>query len=331
MNSATGAGMKNRPMLVTLGLIALMATATGCMDCQEYFAKRLLVHTAWSGRLRAAALGSEEDLLANGQIDASLRIAASDGVEIAVWLIKATGPVSPRGTVLLIHGLSDSGARMFPVAQHLAELGFDAVVPDLRAHGRSGGRYSSFGGRETPDLREVMDRLRTDGFIAGPIYVVGFSMGGGIAVQYAAGEPQCRGVVAMAPVGDVRHTMRRMLLLAAPLMDDATADGVIDRAGAIVGCDIDEISAVRAAAKLTCPILVVHGALDTVVPVGEGKAIYEAAAGPKKLEIVHWAGHTSLLMGRAAWIADKVDRMAHSEFPGGLTAQGEPALEQWFE
>ena len=43
--------------------------------------------------------------------------------------------------------------------------------------------------------------------------------------------------------------------------------------------------------RVRAPILVVHGDRDTVVPLGHGRLLYEAAAGPKCLLIVEGAGH----------------------------------------
>jgi hypothetical protein len=256
-----------------------------------------------------AWLGGQAKLLARGDIDAHRRIEAADGVAIDVWVIRARNVPRerPRGTVLFAHGLWDSKARMYRPGQRLADRGFDVVLPDLRSHGRSGGTCSTFGALEAGDLKSVMDALADEGLIHGQIHVVGFSMGGGIAVQYAAADPRCRGVLALAPVASARRIMKRMLLVRAPLAGKAEIDATIDRAGELGGFDIDAASAVACADRLRCPLIVAHGRCDLTVPPSHGRDIFEAAQVPKKLILVPFVGHNSLLFGRTGWIADQID------------------------
>ena len=49
--------------------------------------------------------------------------------------------------------------------------------------------------------------------------------------------------------------------------------------------------AIAAAAHVRCPLLVVHGDADTIVPVGQAEAIHGAAPGPKRLVIIAGGGH----------------------------------------
>jgi len=279
----------------------------------DHAARGLLVHSRMPGTLRLWRMGGAGKLLAKGKIDAHRRIPAADGEPLDVWVIGARRAGSPqrcRGTVLLIHGLWDSKARMYTAGARLAAEGYHVVLPDLRAHGRSGGELTTWGARETEDLAAVMAALTAEGLIAGPRQVVGFSMGGGIAVQYAATDPACRGVVALAPVGDTRAILRRLLRVQAPLTRGARVEAIVDRAGELGGFDVDATSAVAVAPRLRCPIVILHGRLDRTVPPAHSQAIHAAAAGPKQLLHVPWAGHNSLLYGRANWILAQVTALA---------------------
>lgn len=65
----------------------------------------------------------------------SERVASFDGTEIAVHRLGAGRPV------LMLHGLFSSAEMnwlRFGHAQKLADAGFEAIMPDLRAHGASG-------------------------------------------------------------------------------------------------------------------------------------------------------------------------------------------------
>jgi hypothetical protein len=68
--------------------------------------------------------------------------------------------------------------------------------------------------------------------------------------------------------------------------------------------------------QLECPLLVMHGDQDEIVPVEQGKALFEAAPGPKRLHLFPGAGHNDLLnrAGRewaetiAEWARDVLTR-----------------------
>jgi alpha-beta hydrolase superfamily lysophospholipase len=89
-----------------------------------------------------------------------------------------------RGVLLIAHGLGEHGRRYTHVAERLAEVGLLVAVPDHRGHGRSGGpraglkRFADY----TDDLHAVARTVGADGR---PTFVLGHSMGGTIALEYA--------------------------------------------------------------------------------------------------------------------------------------------------
>ena len=84
------------------------------------------------------------------------------------------------------------------------------------------------------------------------------------------------------------------------------------RLGKIAGFDPHSTSAVADAAKLTCPVYLIHGALDFSVPVSDSEAIFLALNGPRKLKIVVPAVDQTaiILRGVSAWEADLVENLA---------------------
>jgi len=275
----------------------------------DALAVRLVRHSPLLGRLRLSLMETREELLARGRIDADRQIACPGGAVLDAWVLRSRARGPARGAVLFIHGLWDSKAYMFGCAQRAAARGFDAVLVDLRAHGLSTGRYVTFGACETPDLLRVMDCLEREGLIAGPRLVVGFSMGGGIAVQYAAADPACRGLVALAPVAAADLIMRRMLRIMCPLLGEPVLRAAVARAGQMAGFDPATVSAIRAASGIRFPAVVIHGRLDLTVPPSHGRAVFDALGGPKEL-VRPWAPHGTVLMGREEWIARRLVAMA---------------------
>jgi len=250
-------------------------------------------------------------LIERGRIDAHRVVAAGDAVQIDVWIIKrrpAGGDGNPRGTLVLIHPLLCSKSWFLVLGGKLADMGWDIVLPDLRAHGRSTGEFTTWGAKEKHDVKTVMDGLVGEGPVSDRLFAVGASMGGAVAILYAAMEPRCRGVMALAPPKSCREICRRMMLMAFP----STYRAAMARAAELADFDPDEADCVAAAVKLRCPLLLIHGWWDFVVPYQHSRAILKAAREPKKLQPRYLAGHAAEFMNDGMMIEqiDVLEKMA---------------------
>jgi pimeloyl-ACP methyl ester carboxylesterase len=308
-----------------VAILLVGAFGAGCQS--DYYARGLVEYDTTYGKLALTLTGTGDQLVGQKRIDGCLGIEGADKTPIDVWVLSARPAADqpgPSGTVLLLHGLLDSKATYLPLGERLAKMGYDVVLTDLRAHGRSGGRYVTYGSLERQDAKAVVDALLAGGKVHAPIYAFGVSLGAATAIQYAAIEPKCKGVMAMAPFKDARSITRRIIAFRAPMMSNTDFERTLARAGKIGHFDPNDASALQAIGKLHCPILLVHGLLDTTVPLEHSEALYAAAKDPKQLVVVPWAGHASLLLAREAWIADQIDSMAKT----GLKKQASPPKEE---
>ena len=114
------------------------------------------------------------------------RYQARDGARLAFRAYPAApGPV--RGSVVLIHGSSASGASLHVLAKALAGSGYWAYALDVRGHGDSGRRGTiAYLGQLDDDLEDFMAAVKP----AGPATLAGFSSGGGFALRFAGGPRQ---------------------------------------------------------------------------------------------------------------------------------------------
>ncbi len=113
-----------------------------------------------------------------------------------------TPPGVPLATLLLVHGLSDHGARYASAARMLASAGIGLQTWDLRGHGRSGGARGH--ARHFDVLLQDLDRVRrvvADELTPGaPLFLLGHSLGGLIAIRYLEEHPDAfRGGVIVSP------------------------------------------------------------------------------------------------------------------------------------
>lgn len=116
-------------------------------------------------------------------------VPAPDGTPLAIrrWSVDA-----PRGQVVIVHGLGEHSGRYGPVAARLLSGGWQVGAYDLRGHGRSGGPRGGVRRADDHlrDLSTVLDHLHPappgGAGPAGPLVLLGHSMGGQIAAQFVA-------------------------------------------------------------------------------------------------------------------------------------------------
>lgn len=86
--------------------------------------------------------------------------------------------------VVLLHPLALSGELWRPLGSALADE-FTVYGPDLRGHGGTSWDRGGFGIADmAADLADALDALAV-----GPVHLLGMSMGGGVAMTYAAHRP----------------------------------------------------------------------------------------------------------------------------------------------
>jgi dipeptidyl aminopeptidase/acylaminoacyl peptidase len=125
-----------------------------------------------------------------------------DGVALSGWLMRSAG----TRAIVLVHRIDSYGWE--GAAQDLAiqyfRAGFDVLVFDLRAHGRSGGDRRGLGWDERADVMGAVEFLLSRGIPAGRIGLHGTSYGAAAALLAAAEIPQVGAIVADSAFADVR-------------------------------------------------------------------------------------------------------------------------------
>ena len=291
--------------------IVNLAVCVGCGP--DYFINQIVKPKTDDGKVMIRLGGTGKKLVEQKRIDAHRRIKGEDGDVMDVWIIKALPHKdggTARATMVLLHGLGESKA-VFPylgAGRCLARIGYDVILMDLRTHGRSEGRYVTYGAKEKKDIKAVMDKLVSEHLVNSTVYVFGENLGGSVAIQYAAIDTRCKGVMAKAPFLDVRSVARRMM---PAFMAKDEFESILAEACKRGGFDAAETSTLKAAASLDIPLLLVHRQLDFLVPVADSEAVLEVAGGPKKLEIITPGPEDILLISTYEdWLAKKLHKLA---------------------
>ena len=107
-------------------------------------------------------------------------------------------PGNPAHVVLALHGSGGSGKALHPLAAALNEAGATVIVPDIRGHGASGRRGDvDYSGQVSDDLDDLRALLTAE-YPGARLTLLGFSMGGGLALREAARAPADR-LVMLSP------------------------------------------------------------------------------------------------------------------------------------
>jgi uncharacterized protein len=214
------------------------------------------------------------------------------GLTLRGW--RCAAAARRRGAVVFLHGVADNRTGVAGAVRRFTTLGLDVVAYDSRAHGESDGEACTYGYYEKADLRRVLDSIP-----AGPIAVVGTSLGAAVALQAAAEDSRITTVVAAEIFSDLRTVARER----APFyLTEGTIRAALELANKRGRFDVDKVSPAEAAARLTIPVLLIHGAEDKDTRPSHSQQVYDALRGPKRLILVQGAGHNESLGRGVTWV-----------------------------
>ena len=229
-------------------------------------------------------------------------IRSKDGLNLHGLWIPAD---EPRGTILLAHGYRSTMLVDFGLAfAFYHNLGMNILVPQQRSHGKSEGKFITFGVKESEDMVCWIDyHNRTFG--RHQMILSGLSMGAS-TVLYMADRKLPENVKCI--IADCGFTSPKAILDSVfrsvthlPSGPALLAANLFSRVFAGFRLDEKDTREVLKHAKL--PVLMIHGLADDFVPSYMTQQGYDACNGPKELLLVDGAGHgVSFLVDREAYV-----------------------------
>lgn len=218
-----------------------------------------------------------------------------DDLDLAGWFVPARGERRDVA-VLVTNGNGGSRALRAPLADRLADEGFDVLLFDYRGYGGNPGSPSEEGlhADAVAAHRYLADRVGTD---PERILLLGESLGAAVAVGIAADDdvPSPAGLVLRSPftsLVDVARHHYRFLPVGWLLWDRYPSD---ERIGAI-----------------EVPLVVVAGDRDGIVPFEQSRQLHELASEPKWLVTVSDADHNDPELGYGEELVRAVIELAEA-------------------
>lgn len=264
---AAGWQMLRRFLLVALGALAVLGLLA-------WIFQRKLIYFPDGGPVPKPAGEAGRDLR-------EVEVETADGVRLLAWY----KPGRRNATVLLFHGNAGHRGHRLGLVQAFHRLGYGVFVPDYRGYGGSGGSPTE----EGLYLDAEACRAWLLANAPGPLVYMGNSIGGGVAVELARRHPPAA-LMLQSPFTSLPAVGQRAypFLPVRWLLKDRYEN-------------LEKIGALR------CPLLVLHGDVDTIVPFDLGRTLFEAAPEPKRWVTIDGAGHNDIVEVGGAQYWDAID------------------------
>lgn len=204
---------------------------------------------------------------------------------------------SPQGGAILCHGMESAknSEKLIFLAQSLAERGVLALRFDFRYVGESSGKFAdiTYSG-EVEDLQAAFEFMQSRQH--GKTVIFGSSMGGTVALLFAAqnaDDTNVAAVVTLAAPGHPENFPKRVLTPKQLQRWRERGYTTYNRQRLNVSLleDLERLNVPDAARRIRCPVLILHGDADEVVPVAEAYELHEILTSPKQLLIFKDSDH----------------------------------------
>ena len=200
---------------------------------------------------------------------------------------------NPKGTILLAHGYRSSKMVDFSLAFEMYHtIGMNILLPDQRAHGKSEGRFITFGVKESRDMQSWI-AYHNETFGDFPLILSGLSMGASTMLYLADADlpDNVKGIIAdcgfTSPREIIKTVFHRVIHLpAAPTLFVADLFARL-----VAGFSRTEKDTRRSLQNSKLPVLLVHGVEDGFVPCEMTKQGYDACNGEIEILLVDKADH----------------------------------------
>jgi len=199
-------------------------------------------------------------------------ITTRDGERLRAWLMPHE---RAKAQVLYFHGNGGNLSVWLPILAGIHRQGYAVAAIDYRGYGTSSGKPSERGlYRDVDAAVEWMASVRAPGI---PLVFWGRSLGTTMAA-YASTKTRPAGLILESGFPNARAVIRTSQLLLALSVFSSYRLPTTDYAR-----------------RAGCPVLVMHGDADRVVPFAAGRALYDALSEPKRFEVIRGGDHNDAI------------------------------------
>jgi len=206
-----------------------------------------------------------------------VQISAFDDAVLRAWYIH---PQPSNGdAVILLHGLGDNRLGTQGYAEMFLSHGYSVLMPDARAHGLSGGIYPTYGLLERDDIRRWFEWIEHEHH-PGCTFGFGESMGAAQLLQALDAERNFCAVTAESSFStfrEIAYDRMGQQFHTGPWLGKTVLVPVVEIAFAYTRwkyhLDLASVSPETAVTHTHVPVLLIHGQVDSNIPVRHSRRI----------------------------------------------------------
>lgn len=231
-----------------------------------------------------------------------VRLKTTGDLVIDCWYSKPDS--TAHGTVIMVHGLMGSKNKLIQEGRAFLDMGYNILMIDLRAHGKSEGSSISLGYREAEEVKLAYEHIKNGG--EKNIFLYGTSLGAVVIIKAVSDHKlEPAGIIIEMPFLSLQtHLEGRARMFGFP--EQPFAFLTTFWIGIEKGFNGFKHNVARYAKDIHCPVLMQYGAKDELVLKKETDAIFTAiASAKKKIVIYDDAKHQLfLLKDPATWLRE---------------------------
>jgi len=223
----------------------------------------------------------------NGKEKEDIYISSYDGLKLHAYYLRSDAAKENKKLMIMFHGYRSSYKDFACAFEYYSSLGFDMIVADQRAHGKSEGKIITYGVKERFDAVEWVKYVKNR-FPDSDIYLDGISMGASTVMMASDLVDGVKGIIAdcgfTSPkeiIVCVAKTMRVPKIFVYPIGILAKLFGGFDYT----------YSAEKSLSKTNIPVIMIHGLSDNFVPPYMTDRNFDACNSKKVKILVENASH----------------------------------------
>lgn len=224
----------------------------------------------------------------------SVTLLTKDSIKLKGYHVKSNKD-TVYGSIILVHGIGGCKEHFTKLAIDLANNGYDSWLFDNRAHGESGGQYSTYGFYEKNDISRIIDEIK----IKQPLSKIGIwgnSLGGAIALQAIEKDKRIDFGIIESTFTDLSQIVKDyQKRFSFGIGLEWVCNIALEKASKIAEFNPNEVKPIESVKNIYRPVLIAHGNADNNIKYEYGKELYNNLAAKDKVFVtVENAGHYNM-------------------------------------
>lgn len=228
-----------------------------------------------------------------------LSIPTENEKQLSAWFLEAP---KATNTLVVLHGWGSNAEMMLPLAAPFYKVGLNVLLLDARSHGNSDKDTFSSLPRFAEDAQNAVTWLKyMHPGAAQKVALLGHSVGAAAVLLAASRRKDISAVISVSAFAHPTWMMQRYLnTLHVPSFIQPVILRYVEW---VIGNRFNDIAPINTIRSIGCPVLLVHGNEDNVVPIEDSRAILtDSHSAHVRLVEVDAAGHDSV---------DKIESHSH--------------------